>query len=194
MGEKLRNNSIRNLKKIMAILLIIATIMPYFPTNVFAEDTAEEFNPENLINVYWKDNSEQKEGTTNDSFAFAYDITFNGISTGFKNVVLEITTDKVLNTVDTFTGSFTSIGKGYATRELGSVNSGRQISGEGSIKFGNEDQKLNRTVTFKLTGNYEDPKTGTTKNFTVTRNLNCLITPATKITPYNDKDRPGNNS
>lgn len=185
MGEKLRNNSIRNLKKIMAILLIIATIMPYFPTNVFAEDTAEEFNPENLINVYWKDNSEQKEGTTNDSFAFAYDITFNGISTGFKNVVLEITTDKVLNTVDTFTGSFTSIGKGYATRELGSVNSGRQISGEGSIKFGNEDQKLNRTVTFKLTGNYEDPKTGTTKNFTVTRNLNCLITPATKITPYN---------
>lgn len=187
--KKLERNTM--VKRILAILLVIATILPYFPASVFA--AGEEGNTGNAsvqFNAKWSSNNETEEGTTNDTFAGEYSFTLNGAPNGFQNVKLLLETDSATGANDTITirgisgaSAQTSSGTGFAIIDFGNLNQGQAIGGQFGVKFVNTEQ-VTRKLTVTLSGTYTDPIEGTTKAINMKKELAATVTPATVITPY----------
>lgn len=186
--KKLERNTIA--KKLLAILLVIATILPYFPMSVFADNESNAGNSSIQFDAKWDSLREVEVGTTNDTFGSNYTFTLNGSSTGFQNVQLLLETDNAAGANDTVTvrgitgaTAQTSEGTGFAVINFGNINQGQEIGGQVSVKFVNSEQ-VTRKLTITLTGTYTDSTDGTTKSINMKKELTATVTPATVTTPY----------
>lgn len=187
--KNLERNTI--VKRILAVLLILATILPYFPTSVFAAgETGNSGSASVQFNAKWSSENEPEVGTTNDIFAGNYSFTLNGAPTGFQNVQLLLETDNATGANDIITireisgaSGQTSSGEGFAVVNFGNLNQGQSISGDFGVKFVNSEQAT-RKLTVTLSGSYTDLVDGTTKALNMKKELTATVTPATVITPY----------
>ena len=145
--KKLERNTIA--KKLLAILLVIATILPYFPMSVFADNESNAGNSSIQFDAKWDSLREVEVGTTNDTFGSNYTFTLNGSSTGFQNVQLLLETDNAAGANDTITvrgitgaTAQTSEGTGFAVINFGNINQGQEIGGQVSVKFVNSNRYI----------------------------------------------------
>lgn len=177
------------LKKIVALLLIMATVMSYFPAGVFATDDNEQSGDGIVdrveLTAAWTSGEEIEQGVAYSSCAFQYVLKLNG--TQFQDVNISITTDSVEGVSDSFySNSITRKGPGYAIISYGNLDSGRSLSDNVSVEFGMADQILDRTVTVVATGKYRDKVTNEYVPFSIRKVLNARIKPYDRqVSPYN---------
>ena len=187
--ERLQVNKI--MKKLFAILLIVAIVLPYFPKISFAEVADQAEIADKVTNIVnWKSGNETEEGTSNQSFTLQYNTTFNRITTGFRDVNIYVYTDSVEGvndtlTIDSSSGGTKETGVGYATIHHDNVNTGINYTGEISVEFGKASTELNRTVYVKVTGYYTDPEKGEMYFETDIKELKAKIVPAAENIPFN---------
>ncbi len=192
-------------KRLIAIILVLATMLLQFPTNLLAApgDKTEE---KVTLTAKWNSNREVEVGNTDNSFGLTYTISFNGVQEGFKDVRLIADTDSngqyydriTFQNVTSSSGStIEAEGNGISHAEIyfGNVNQGVSYSGQVSVIFKNEDRLLNRKITLKVVGKYKDPKSGEMRDIEkvvseyesapISKELTATVTPATVITSYN---------
>ena len=180
------------MKKIFAILLIVAILVPYFPKMTFAAQVAEPEEVATLVNnvVNWKSGNQAEEGTSDQEFTLKYSATFNRITTGFRDVNILIYTNQVQGvtdvlTVDSSAAGTKETGNGYATIHLDAVNTGINYTGEVTVQFGKASTELDRKVYYKVTGYYTDPEKGDMYFETAITELNAHIVPQPDNFPFN---------
>lgn len=178
-------------QKIITMLLIFVMLSSYLPMLVvFAEDTNESNYADKIVlNVNWQGGNTNIAGTTADTYTLEYNLELNGVPTGFKNVEMYIKTKQINNVYDSVTAkansSANSIENGaYSHIDFGDKNTGMEIGGSASIKFGNDDNLHEREVWVTVLGKYRDSKTKEEISFKVEKCLNAEITPETQITNY----------
>ena len=188
--ERVQFNTI--MKKIFAIILIVAILLPYFPKMTFAAQVAEPEEVANIItdNVNWKSGNQTEDGTSSQQFAIQYSATFNRITTGFRNVELLFYTDQVQGvndvlTIDSSVAGVKETGNGYATIHFDSVNMGVSFAGEVNVLFGKANTELDRKLYYKVTGYYTDPEKGDMYFETPVKELNAHIVPDPENLPFN---------
>ena len=170
-------------KKLISVILIIAMLSSYFPMLVLANDEETESTQEYItLDVNWKDvNGELLEGETESSYGFEYNLTFNRIPTGFKDVVMTIkdseTTLPVQITANEITGSYSRI-------ELGDRNIGVELNNGGSVIFKKNDRYYEKEIIFRVEASYTDPVDGETKKYIVEKSLQAKVTPKTETTYF----------
>ena len=179
LGEKV-------LKKFAVIILILSMIISYLPLSVFAqtESDEEEIDLDNFeVIARWKSGNEVETQTAYANGATAtleYGVVFNGVQTGFSNVKLYIETDKVTNITDYITTPNSTQGNGYAMINYGKVDTGTSVSGEATVRFGNPEELMDRTVTVRVTGVYTDKRSNDQIPFSYSKKLKAVITPSTR--------------
>ncbi|MBR2241354.1 MAG: hypothetical protein IJ890_08280 [Clostridia bacterium] len=173
-------------KKIAAIILILSMIISYLPLSVFAqtESDEEEIDLDNFqLIARWASGNEVETQTALSDGATAtleYGVVFNGVQTGFRNVKLYIETDKVDNIRDYVTTANSTQGNGYAMVNYGKVDTGTSVSGGATVRFGNPEELMERTVTVRVTGVYTDKRSNDQIPFSYSKKLKAVITPSTK--------------
>lgn len=184
--KKLVNTNLT--KKIIAILLTIAILLPSLPLSVFAaNDENDNTFPNDIedkvtISANWRSGNEIEEGLSGDTFTLDYSYSFNGVLTGFQDVKIFIETDDVRGVVDQVLGGQYT-GPGYAMTAIPSVNSGTNYNGTAGVVFNNHEEYKNRKVYVRITGTYKDGDD--TISFQVKKGLDARITPKDKQTTYN---------
>lgn len=188
--KKLVNTNIT--KKIVAILLTIAILLPSIPLSVFAAEnennSSSDTYPNDIedkvtVSASWRSGNEIEEGESGDTFTLDYSYSFNGVLTGFQDVKIFIETDKVSGVTDQVQGGQYT-GDGYAMIEMTSVNSGTSRAGTAAVVFNNHEEYKERKVNVRITGTYKD-ESGDDVNFQVKKELDAKITPKDKKTTYN---------
>ena len=169
------------IKKIFAIVLLLAIIIQYFPIAVLADNTEkDDFSDKINFSVKWKSGKEIETGNA----GLEYIIVFNGVQTGFRNVKVFMETNKVDNIIDSISCVKSTTGTGWAQVNYGSKETGTSISGDAFVKFGNPTEIMDRNVKIKLTGEYTDPETNDVINFDINKELKAVITPATIMSDF----------
>lgn len=181
-------------KRTIAILLILAMVIPSLPLSIFAanenenNDTNETFPTgiEDKVNfeVSWMSGNEIEEAFTGAYLTIKHSISFNGVPTGFKNVVFHAETDgKELGIIDKVQGQYNT---NNGTRiEYGNQNSGTSITDRTiSVQFNNVNERKTRIVKLWVDGTYVDPVTNVETAFKVEKELKADITPATVRTDF----------
>lgn len=178
-------------QKIITILLIFVMLSSYLPMLVvFAEDTSEsDYADKIALDVNWQGGDTNTTGTTADTYTLEYNLKFNGVPTGFKNVQMYIKTDKINNVSDSVTAKSNSSAEfmengTYSYISFGDKNTGLELGGSASVKFGNDGEQHERKVLITVVGKYIDSNTNEEVSFKVEKSLNASITPATQITNY----------
>ena len=177
-------------KKLIASLLIIAMLLPQIPFYVFANENESENSEEVTFNVEWLSGNENEETHSGNSVGLKYQISFNRIESGFKDIKLliqtgEVTQDITGSIVDhvTCNGS-TLTGNGFAQIEYGNKDSGQSILGEASVTFGDGKIEMDRDVNLILTVTYKDPNTNEDLVHTFERTLSAHVIPASSNEYY----------
>ena len=185
--KKLKEGNI--MKKLIATLLIIAMLLPQIPFYVFAAD-GDESSEEVVFNVEWLSGNETEEVHSNQTVGLKYQISFNQIESGFKDIKLLIQTDEVTQDITgsvqdyvTCNGS-TLTGNGFAQIEYGNKDAGQSVLGEASVKFGDAKIEMDREVKLILKTTYTDPNTNEDYEHTIEKSLSAHVTPATSYNYY----------
>lgn len=185
-------------QKLISAILIILMLSSYFPMLTLANDGETE-NTEDYItlDVNWKNTTNvtegKLEGKTENSYGFQYNLKFNGVPTGFQNVVLSIKDSETTLPVQISTNG--KIGS-YARVEFGNQNTGVELNNEGSIIFKKNDTAYEKEIVFRVEASYIEPIDGETKTYVVEKRLEANVTPETQTTNFNaviDMQKDSNN-
>lgn len=173
-------------KKLISAILIVLMLSSYFPMLVLANDEETENTQDYItLDVNWKNSTNLTEGKleakTESSYGFEYNLKFNGVPTGFQNVVLSIKDSETTLPVQISTNS--KIGS-YARVEFGNQNTGVELNNEGSVTFKKNDTVYEKEVVFRVEASYIDPIDGETKTYVVEKSLKANVTPKTQITNF----------
>ena len=161
-GDKIKSF----LKKFVTAIIVMTMMSVYLPiVKAFADEITNTNQYKVVVGANWHNGNDSMEGVSATSYKLDYNFTLTGVTSGFKNIKLYIMTDAVENVADRIEADSNteaqSIKNGtYSCIDFGNVASGTSISGTANVTFGSNGERLNRTVTIRLEGEYVDPKTG----------------------------------
>lgn len=180
------------LQKLISIILIIAMLSSYFPIFVLAEETedTENLNDYIVLDVNWKGSEGSLAAETKTTYMFDYNLEFNNMPTGFRNVIMKITNKNdgtptaTISSSNNTNASFVQNSNGYSYIEFGNKNTGIEIGGDTNVIFGDNGTKYNKEILITVTAEYTDPKTNEVMPLKVEKTLTAEVTPKKEVTSF----------
>lgn len=184
------------LQKIMSIILIFVMLSSYFPMFVLAEET-DETTDENsndyiVLNAGWQKKGDEISTFTDTACIFEYNLKLNGVSTGFKNVTMNITNKNDNTPIAKITSNINSMAtsdnivnaSSYSNILFGNLNTGIDFEGAGNVVFENDGTKYNKDIVISVTATYIDPISNEEVTRTIEKTLKAIVTPNKEVTHF----------
>lgn len=191
-------------EKVISIILIMMMLVSYFPAIVLAIETKEVTDTDKYIdfNIEWTGKGESIIGETNTSYGFNYNLIFNKVPTGFKDIEIILSNKsgdgKPLATIqaNNINGATINNYGAYSSIYFGNQNTGVQYAGNGYVTFANDGTRYDKDIIVTIRGKFTDPSTGETINIDQIEDADLLskvdnkkvlkanITPKTEITTF----------